>query len=633
MQKIKTIGLEYYKQWILALLVVLLTYVLLIYKELASILAGVAILLVGMMNLSDGFKTFSGGFLERILARSTNTKPKSIIFGVISTIIMQSSTLISVISISFLSAGLISLTQGIGILFGANLGNSAGSWLIVGLTSINISVLATPLIVIGVLLFFQKDKLFKGIGMVFMGIGFFFLGVDYIKNGFESVKHILDLSRFNFDGFKGILIFVGLGALLTGVVQSSHATLAIIISALISGQIHYENALAATLGTSVGGVVTALLASLSANVEGKKLALANCIFNFGIAVIIIAFFPYFVHLVDLSANILSISAENFALKTALFHTLFNLTAVLLFSAFIDKIVIFLDKFIKTAKDKDMDEPLYLEPNLVQYTDTAIEALRKESEHLCNNACRIIAHSIGFKQSDIKGDKSFDELIRTEKWIYKKDVNLDYLYKIKIKVLFEAILDFSTKMQSYTNDEEKNHEIFALKMASKNLTETSKDLKIIQNNIKKYSASSNHELAEEYNIMRKNLGELLRSIEELKIMKKEKRYLIIKNFTKAKEILKESDTRILKKIENLIADKKITAAEGISILNDSSFIEKISIEIIEAIEIIYTKDIEDIEEFIEENEEIDIKKSKKKKAEKKKSKKKKAEKKKSKKEEN
>ena len=99
MQKIKTIGLEYYKQWILVLLVVLLTYVLLIYKELASILAGVAILLVGMMNLSDGFKTFSGGFLERILARSTNTKPKSIIFGVISTIIMQSSTLISVISI------------------------------------------------------------------------------------------------------------------------------------------------------------------------------------------------------------------------------------------------------------------------------------------------------------------------------------------------------------------------------------------------------------------------------------------------------------------------------------------------------------------------------------------------------
>lgn len=100
----------------------------------------------------------------------------------------------------------------------------------------------------------------------------------------------MDLSQFNFVGFKGVLIFVALGALTTGIVQSSHATLAIIISALVSGQIGYENALAATLGTSVGGVVTAVIASLSTNIEGKKLALANCIFNFTIALLVIIFF-------------------------------------------------------------------------------------------------------------------------------------------------------------------------------------------------------------------------------------------------------------------------------------------------------------------------------------------------------
>lgn len=593
MQNIKTLGTEYYKQWILVVVVVLLTYILLIYNELASILAGVAILLIGMMNLSEGFKSFSGGFLERILAKSTNTKPKSIIFGVVSTMIMQSSTLVSIISISFLSAGLITLTRGIGILFGANLGNSAGSWLIVGLTSINISALATPLIVIGVLLYFQKDILFKGIGTIFMGIGFFFLGVDYIKNGFESVKDILDLSQFNFSGFKGILIFVGLGALLTGVVQSSHATLAIIIAALLAGQIHYENALAATLGTSVGGVVTALLASLSANIEGKKLAFANCIFNFGIAIIIIVFFPYFVNLIDLIAGIIGINEENSALKTALFHTSFNFVAILIFSPFIDKIVVFLDKFVKNT-NKDIDKPLYIEPNLVEYTDTAIEALRKEDEHLCNNACKIIAHAIGFKRSDIRGTRSFDEIINTQKWVYKKTMDLDNLYKIKIKVLFEAIMDFSAKVQSYNNDEQKNHRIFDYKIAAKNLTETTKDLKIIQSNMKKYSSSLNLDLAEQYNTMRKNLGELLRSIEELKLMDEEKRYLIIKNFKKAKEILIETDIQTLKKVENLIAKKKITPSEGISILNDSSFIQKISSEIIDAVGIIYSLEEEQLE---------------------------------------
>lgn len=285
--------MQSFRRSILVVLVFVLMYCLVVFPELAKILAGVAILLIGMMNLSAGFKVFSGGLLEKILTKSTDTRFKSIAFGVITTVLMQSSTLVSIISISFLSAGLITLAQGIGIIFGANLGNSAGSWLIVGLTNINISTLAIPLIVSGTLLGFQKDNILKGVGSIFMGIGFFFLGVDYIKNGFESYKEIMDLSQFNFVGFKGVLIFVALGALTTGIVQSSHATLAIIISALVSGQIGYENALAATLGTSVGGVVTAVIASLSTNIEGKKLALANCIFNFTIALLVIIFFPYF----------------------------------------------------------------------------------------------------------------------------------------------------------------------------------------------------------------------------------------------------------------------------------------------------------------------------------------------------
>ncbi|EAL3407752.1 Na/Pi cotransporter family protein [Campylobacter jejuni] len=157
-----------------------------------------------MTNLGIGFKAFSGGLLEKILAKSTDTKIKSILFG---TLIMQSSTLVSIITISFLSAGLISLGAGIGIIFGANLGNTASSWLIVGLTNIKISMLAIPLLIIGVLFFFQKDSVLKGLGNIFIGIGFFFLGVDYIKSGFENFKHIIDLSRFDFAGFKGAFVF------------------------------------------------------------------------------------------------------------------------------------------------------------------------------------------------------------------------------------------------------------------------------------------------------------------------------------------------------------------------------------------------------------------------------------------
>lgn len=575
-----------YKRYLLLVLIAFLVYFLIVFPELGMILAGVAILLVGMSNLGNGFKSFSGGLLEKILKKSTDTRAKSIAFGTITTILMQSSTLVSVISISFLGAGLITLAQGIGIVFGANLGNSAGSWLIVGLTKINISTLAIPLVVSGALLGFQKDSVLKGLGSVFIGIGFFFLGVDYIKSGFESYKEIMDLSKFNFTGMKGVLIFVALGAITTGIVQSSHATIAIIISALISNQITYENALAATLGTSVGGVVTAVVASLSTNLDGKKLAVANCIFNFTIALIVIVLFPFFVNLVNLVADILGI--DNIALKTALFHTLFNLVAVILISMFVGQIVAFLDRVIKEPKNRDTDRPLYLNNNILEYPDTAIEALQKESEHLYNNAYAMIAHTIGFNRSDIRSKESFDFIVENKKW-FSGSVDLDYLYRQKIKVLFDAIMEFSTKAQLYADDETKVHRIFSFKLASRNITEATKNLKIIQGNMKVYANSTNKYLADEYNEMRKDMGELLRSIEKLKLMKDESVHLILQNLKGAEKLLKEKDYSAFHRVESLITENKISVTNGTSILNDSAFMAQIAINLIEAVVIIFAKD--------------------------------------------
>lgn len=222
--------------------------------------------------------------------------------------------------------------------------------------------------------------------------------------------------------------------------------------------------------------------------------------------------------------------------------------------------------------------------LVKFS-AAIEALRKESEHLYNT---IPMQLLLFSRKDIQSDKSFKEILENKKW-FSKNVDLDYLYQTRIKVLFEAIIDFSTKAQVYVNDETKNHKIFTFKMAAKNLAETTKNLKIIQANIKKYS-SSNEFLALEYNKIRSNLGELLRSIEELRVEDREKLYLIIKNLQKGKEILKEIDTLTLSNVEYLISVRKITIAEEISILNDTTFAAKIAEELIGAVEVIFSKDI-------------------------------------------
>ena len=258
------------------------------------------------------------------------------------------------------------------------------------------------------------------------------------------------------------------------------------------------------------------------------------------------------------------------------------------SLFIRQIVFILDKTIKAPRDRDMDAPLYLDPNIVEYPDTAIEALQKEAVHLYNNAYALVAHTIGFNRSDIRGQESFDSIVANKKW-FSGDVDLDYLYKRKIKVLFDAIMEFATKAQKYVEDEEKQHRIYTFKVAARNITEATKNLKIIQANIKVYSKSKNIYLADKYNTMRKDLGMLLRSVEELKVMKDENAYLILKQLIASKDMPKEFDHKNMRDVENLITENKISVANGTSILNDSAFIAEIALHMLEAICVIFNKE--------------------------------------------
>jgi len=166
------------------------------------IAAGVAIFLFGMLSLEEGFRSFTGGTLERMLRRTTSSTGKSVLFGIVSTTLMQSSSLVSVIAISFLSAGLITLAAGIGIIFGANLGTTTGAWLIAGFgLKVDIAAYAMPLLAFGVILIFQSSKSLKGIGYILAGMGFLFLGIHYMKEGFETFKETINLAEYAVAGY------------------------------------------------------------------------------------------------------------------------------------------------------------------------------------------------------------------------------------------------------------------------------------------------------------------------------------------------------------------------------------------------------------------------------------------------
>ncbi len=476
------------------------------FKEIS---AGVAIFLFGMLSLEEGFKSFTGGVLEKLLRVSTDRQWKSLSFGIVTTTIMQSSSLVSVITISFLSAGLIGLTQGIGIIFGANLGTTTGAWLVAGFgLKVNIAAYAMPMLVFGVILIFQSSKALKGIGYILAGLGFLFLGIHHMKEGFESFKSAIDLSQFAVSGLLGLLLYTAIGTFATVVMQSSHATLVLIITALAAGQLSYENALALAIGANVGTTITAILGAISANVDGKRLAAAHLIFNVVTGLIAIVFMPAFILGVESVSRTVGIAAEDYALKLAVFHTLFNLTGILVMLPFIQKMVTFLNR---TLKEKPMTvvQPRYINDAVIAFPDAALTALRQEVHHLYRNSYELIVKVLNLTPESLE-EEADTEAITTGVPATVKAVDID-ASTTATSSISTAPSSISSHVFRAARIPNYGDDLYALRDASRDIVEAVKDIKHLQKNLVRFLVAPNPHIQKEYNAIRQRLALLLKEL--------------------------------------------------------------------------------------------------------------------------
>jgi phosphate:Na+ symporter len=410
--------------------------------EFKDIAAGVAIFLFGMMALEDGFRAFSGGVLEKFLKASTGSLGRSLAFGALSTTLMQSSSLVSVLTISFLSSGLITLAAGIGIIFGSNIGTTTGAWLVAGVgLKVDIAAFALPMIVLGVVLVFQNAKALKGAGYVLAGVGFLFLGIDYMKIGFSTFQESFDLSQFAMTGFIGVLVYALIGACATVVMQSSHATLILSITALAAGQITYENSLAIAIGANIGTTATAIIGSLSADVNGKRLALAHLFFNLTTGAIAIVFINQLAAFVENISGLMGIAEDDYTLKFATFHTVFNVIGVAVMIPLIGKLTEVLMRLVKEPKRK-VSEPYFLNETALEFPDTAVKILAAESVHVFSNCVRVICNGLGLDLTEIRSAKDPAQIVAD--YGPPRNVDIDQLYANKIKELHNAFLAFASR---------------------------------------------------------------------------------------------------------------------------------------------------------------------------------------------
>lgn len=316
-----------------------------------NFVGALAILLYGMNMLSDGVQKGAANSLQRLLGIVSGNRFTAVLTGLLVTAIIQSSGATTVMVVSFVNAQIISLTQAIGIIFGANIGTTVTAW-IVSLFgfSFKISAFAIPLFGIGFFVTCMKKWRFHDLGEILMGFGLLFFGLSLLSDSLtlseESVAFLKDVSEW---GVGGLLIAVLVGAGFTALIHSSSAMTAIVLTMAANGSLTWEFSAAVVLGSNIGSTIDAILSAIGSSTNAKRAALVHVCFNVAGTVLALIVFKPFLALIDWIVP--KAPYDNITTHIAMLHTIFNLCCTCIFLPFVNQIATLVSKIIKQS-DKD-----------------------------------------------------------------------------------------------------------------------------------------------------------------------------------------------------------------------------------------------------------------------------------------
>lgn len=446
--------------------------------ELLTLIGALGFFIYGMKVMSEGIQKVAGEKLRVILGAMTRNRYLGVMTGFLITSLVQSSSATTVMTVSFVNAGLLTLTESIGVIMGANIGTTVTAWLIslFGFGKVSIAAIALPIIAIGFpMMFFKRDTV-KYAGEILIGFALLFMGLDALKHAVPDIRsnpEMLEfLAQFTDAGFFSTLFFVAIGTLLTIVVQSSSAAMALTLTLLFNDVITFPIAAAMVMGENIGTTITANLAALIGNVHAKRAARAHLIFNvFGVVWMIIVF-PFFLDFIgylwtpvnSLLASInpeLSKSSEE--LQLSLFHTLFNFINVAVLIWFVPFIARVVMKMVKPKNDDDEIFRLdYIKSGLVGFPELAILEAKKEIAKFGKITAKMSVHTqrLLFEQDQKKQEKILDKIKQYEEITDRQEEEItSFLTKVSKGEVSEISSIRIRSMIAITNDLERIGDIF------------------------------------------------------------------------------------------------------------------------------------------------------------------------------
>ena len=515
-------------------------------------LSGLGIFLFGMLYMELALKETAGVGFKHWIRDSTSTPFKSILTGAGATVALQSSSVVTLMTLSFVSAALISLESGIAVIFGSNIGTTATAWIVATLGfKVKIELFALPLIALGgfALVLGSSQKKLVAISKAFIGFGLLFLGLDIMKTAMDSLASDIDLSLY---AHLPLIAFVGFGFLLTALIQSSSAATAITLSALYTQILSFDQSAAMVIGTNIGTTVTALLGAIGGIPDKKRAAVAHLLFNLLTALMAFALLPF---LSFFLMNTLALKDDP-TTALALFHTIFNLMGILVLTPFIPLLAKYLHKMFHHTKKMPTKYIHLVDPLL---PDAAFVALRNEVSNLFVKTMKF-----GLLLSNIKPSDIFSKGRDAKKSIAKNQSRIDFDYHKTYENIKEIEVDtvaFVNILTQQNLTSEESQSLQTLLLSVRESVYAAKLLKDIKNNINEFSMSEERQILKVYNEIRRNLAYAMiifvNYMEEKWPVEK-----CLEKFTKAEE----RNRHIMREATLLVSQEEVNATRVVSLLN-------------------------------------------------------------------
>ena len=411
-----------------------------------SLVGSLALFLFGMKTMSEGLEKFAGDRLRSILAAMTKNRVMGVMTGILITALIQSSSATTVMVVSFVNAGLMTLAQSIGVIMGANIGTTVTAWIIsaVGF-KVNIAAFAIPMLAIGMPLLFSNKGNRKSIGEFVFGFSFLFMGLSYLQEA-ATAMNIGDmvagmLAHVPQDSFFTILLFVIVGAIVTMIVQASAATMAITLMLFgmnIPG-FGFEQAAALAMGQNIGTTITAFMASLTANTQARRAALAHMFFNvFGVVFFLIIFYPACNAVSWFVDNVMG--GGNDLFKLSAFHTAFNIINTLLLIGFVRQIEMLVCKVLPMKAHEEDYRLKFISGGLLSTAELSIIEAQKEIHSFGERCLRMFGFvpELLQLQDEVEFNKLFSRIEKYENITDAMEMEIaSYLNKVSKGRLSDA----------------------------------------------------------------------------------------------------------------------------------------------------------------------------------------------------